>query len=1003
MTDIFLSLVNISVTATYLVVAIILVRLILKKAPKWVNCILWALVAIRLVCPFSLESVTSLLPDNDFLPYETVFSQNERPIGDVASHYIKNNPVDFSLGFEDGNVVFNEFSSPAHDFVNPLYLFTYIFSIIWVIGLIILLLYSIISYIKLYKKVSPSLLYRDNIYFCDNIDSPFIFGIIKPKIYIPSGVNETDLEYIISHEKAHIKRLDFLWKPIGFAILTVYWFNPAMWLAYILLCRDIEAACDERVIKNTDNQYKMGYSEALLSCSKSRKMISACPVAFGETSVKSRIKTVLHYRKPAFWVIIISLILCLGLCLGFLTTPATNVAEIIDENGYRITEQSKKEISLNIPVAEIDEDVYSEKGKNFGKNEIVVYETNTSNIYLENAIHRNGKICLIFKFSYNDIPKSGSVLTGYWKNSQGYPYTTGLTDSRVMVDDVVFDDPEAAYMYLNGPNDSFGSSSFGISVSKKAFDEAKEYVTISAFCSEITFIKQGMESEIALDADIFNNAVTLQPAKYVMTAKGYEEDIKNAPLFCIYEDRTCDKVTDDGLYGYLGQFTNKKMTYNNFTSRFVDAEWKNGYNVDFLNLNFKSAWEIYDENDYYLLLESSDNTMYLCCGAIKTDSKTATFNCVYKMKAIKTRVVLTYEDSKHVAKPTIELDYSTKTFRLSIPPDYYNFSGSFTENNGILTLTCENNDEDVNIVFVLEKTEKGYKFIAEQSHIIVSEYSSYPPPIIPDGAEFIVSVETTLIDEYFDQKYIFPKVYNLGEYERTSYKHYQNKSFIFCEDIYVLKVRYNPENYRTQKTAVENMYKYVDLTTFNRTYKYVEGVDFTPYNGTTFISNDYTFRLVDSEFYGLYGSPKEMFFVGTSDVRKELVFVLYYDQDMDTLFGETFDEHLQNVCPELYEYATYMRYSDIETITLTDENHSSTKTIEDSERIYEICTAIDSLKLTSNHTEKPTGEEYTLTMKTLFGEEINMSLSSGCVNFGNGHWFKADEKAYKKLEKLLIK
>lgn len=1010
MSDIFLELVNISINATYLIGAILLFRLVCKNAPKWVNCILWSMVAFRLLCPFSIKSVTSLLPDNDFLPYETVFSQDSHPKGQHLSHYADYNPIDFSLGLEDGSVVFNEFSSPSHDFINPLYLIISFLTSLWIAGIIVLFIYSLISCKKLHKNVAPSILYKDNVYFCDNIDTPFIWGIIKPKIYIPSQADENNLEYIIHHEKAHIHRGDFLWKPFAFLILTAYWFNPAVWLAYIFFCKDMETACDERVIKNKDNEYKANYSKALLSCSASKKLLSSCPVAFGETGVKSRIKNVLKHKKPTLWIILTSLVLCVGFCLAFLTTPAVTLSKIIEEDGYRITTQEKKEALLSVPVNVFTDDVYKEDGQTFRKNEVVVYQTQNSKIYLEHALLSANQLFLQFNFSHTDIPSSGSVLTGYKKDKDGYyPNTTGLSSSQIIVDNRTFNATDSACLYTYGPG-----GSFGISMNEEIFTVAKEKIVISAFCEELSYIKKSTENLPFEEADFFDNTY-IQPVEYVMKSKSFKENIKNAPRFYLYKNRTCEKVIDNQL-SYLGQFAKTELTEDNFYSAFVNTKWEDGYG-NFLRLSFDSAWQLTDENDIYILLKR-DESFYMCCGkTLPEKGINLTIDCIYKMDIFNTETSFAYEDTSTGVISTITLNSRDETFALDTDTaskqNHHVMKGTFSvameyANQLLYLEECDDSGEPYR-TYVFEKTEGGYRFIEEiyeeMSNLFSTEKES--TPIIPKNAEFLRTSEKLLINEWFDQKYIFPKVYNLGEYERTSYKHYKKEYTLLSSavDTYILKVRYDDENYEKQKNSLENMYTYTDLTTYNLEFKHIENFDYTPYTGKTFKSDDYTFRLVDGEAYGMEGYPYEMFFVGNSDSRKEIVFALFCDENQPLLYRETFDERLHNIRPELYEYATYMCYSDAETISLTNKTAATQNAVNitDNERVYEICTAIDSLKLTSAHTEKPSGEEYCLKIKTLFEEEINITLSSGCVKFENGDWFKADPKSYRKLEKLLTK
>ena len=338
MENLFLTIVNMSITATWVVLAFTLLRPLLKKVPKWVNCFLWGIVALRLCMPFSLESVFSLIPTTQTIPTNITTSLKPQ--------------IDTGVGVVNSvvNPVISESFTPDPSYsVNPLQVVVSVASYIWIIGLILMVLYCVISYIILKRKVSASVHYTNNIYYCDNIETPFILGVIKPKIYIPSGVNENDLQFILEHEKSHIKRKDYLIKPLSFLILSVYWFNPAIWLWYILLCRDIESACDEKAIKFYDNEYKKLYSTALLNCSTQKRIIMACPVAFGETGVKQRIKSVLNYKKPAFWVVGFAIILTVWLTIFFVTNPKEdneNKGDIPSPNYTYATENTCDFVSI---------------------------------------------------------------------------------------------------------------------------------------------------------------------------------------------------------------------------------------------------------------------------------------------------------------------------------------------------------------------------------------------------------------------------------------------------------------------------------------------------------------------------------------------------------------------------------------------------------------------------------------------------------------------------------
>ena len=311
MANFFIDLFNMSITASYLVLAVVIARALLKKAPKWITCLLWAMVGFRLICPFTIESVLSLIPGTQTI------TANETSV--IRPFTVQSGiaGIDTSVNEFLGDKYAEGVTVPTNTFADV----TTVLSVIWLVGLICMLIYGFISYIRLRKRVGVSLLFKDNIYYCDNIDTPFILGFFKPKIYVPSGISEEQTGYITLHEKAHLKRKDHLWKPLGFLLLSVYWFNPVMWVAYILLCRDIESACDEKVIKNMDNSEKKNYSETLVSCSVQRRMVMACTLAFGEVGVKQRIKSVLNYKKPAFWIIILAFVLFTVVAVCFLTNP----------------------------------------------------------------------------------------------------------------------------------------------------------------------------------------------------------------------------------------------------------------------------------------------------------------------------------------------------------------------------------------------------------------------------------------------------------------------------------------------------------------------------------------------------------------------------------------------------------------------------------------------------------------------------------------------------------
>ena len=347
MNELFLKIINMSISASWLILAVLILRLVLKKAPKWVNVLLWGIVAVRLICPLSFESALSLIPSSETIPLDIEMAA--KPTIDSGVPAI-NSVV---------NPVLSSFAPPQHVLTsaNPLQIWIPILNIIWLIGVGALLLYTAVSYWRLCRKVDTAVRYKGNIFQSENVSSPFVLGIIKPRIYLPFNMNGQDLELVVAHEQAHIRRKDHWWKPLGFLLLTIHWFNPLMWLAYVLLCRDIELACDEKVIKELGNEQRADYMQALVACSVNRRMIAACPLAFGEVGVKERVKSVMNYKKPAFWVIIIAVIICVGVAVCFLTNP----------------KQDRYTLRIVVPAGSQEEFVYTEEEVSTVRNSIKIW------------------------------------------------------------------------------------------------------------------------------------------------------------------------------------------------------------------------------------------------------------------------------------------------------------------------------------------------------------------------------------------------------------------------------------------------------------------------------------------------------------------------------------------------------------------------------------------------------------------------------------------------------
>lgn len=310
MSDFFLKVVNMSISASWLVLAVLLLRVILKNAPKWVRVLLWGIVAVRLICPVSIESVLSLIPSPETISPEIMMDPAPQLHTGIDSLNNVINPI-----------VSESFSPAPGASMNPLQFWIPLAAITWLVGVAALLIYTAVSYIRLRRKVDTAVLLKKNIYESDGVASPFVLGIVKPKIYLPFQMDAQTLDHVIAHEESHIYRRDHWWKPLGFLLLVFHWFNPLMWLSYILLCRDIELACDEKVILQMDNEKRADYTRALVACSVGHPGIGICPIAFGEVGVKDRVKSVMLYKKPAFWTVILAVIACIVVAVCFLTDP----------------------------------------------------------------------------------------------------------------------------------------------------------------------------------------------------------------------------------------------------------------------------------------------------------------------------------------------------------------------------------------------------------------------------------------------------------------------------------------------------------------------------------------------------------------------------------------------------------------------------------------------------------------------------------------------------------
>lgn len=329
MTKLFLTLLNIGIKAGWLILAVLLLRVILRKAPRWTVCLLWGVVALRFVFPFPIESVFSLIPSAQTVPME--IERMEKP------------EVYTGIGFVDEHVnpvITSQMAPEVEESVNPMQIIIWVAALVWIVGIVLFQTYTLVSYMELRRKVRISIPFRSSrqqlprqlewgenlkiyrkIYVCDQMKSPFILGILNPKIYLPAGMDEAAYENIIQHEATHLKHGDQFWKPLGYLLMSVYWFQPLSWVAYAFFCKDMELACDERATMGMRKAEKASYCQTLLACSTNRQIFAACPIAFGEIGVKERVKHVLNYKKPAFGIVLVACVVCIVTVVCFLTNP----------------------------------------------------------------------------------------------------------------------------------------------------------------------------------------------------------------------------------------------------------------------------------------------------------------------------------------------------------------------------------------------------------------------------------------------------------------------------------------------------------------------------------------------------------------------------------------------------------------------------------------------------------------------------------------------------------
>ncbi len=462
MSELFLSVLNMSLTASYVILFVMLVRLLLKKAPKFISYALWGVVAFRLIIPFSFESMFSFMPritNAVPIPHDIIYQQSPQ--------------INSGIEVVDSFVSQSLPTPPIGASVNPLQIYVEIGAYIWILGIIALLVYSLVSILILKRQLKSAQLIEQNIFEAKNLKTPFVLGLIKPKIYLPVGLNVEERNYILLHEQTHIRRKDHIVKILAFLTLSIHWFNPLAWIAFMLMSTDMELSCDERVLKQMNNEdIKKPYANSLLSLATGKHILNGSPLAFGEGNVRGRIKNVLNYKKPRFWIVIVSIIAVIIIGIALLANPLSEEAifnNIINRDGYTIYE-IQKPISFTVYIEPTwipkNEDEVINLNKGIG-------EVGKVGILLENVMHRGNDIYFNFDARQFINYDSGEFLYHSTFNEDGTIATYHPSNAFNIYDKKNNKIDVAVGQRGYGPNSKF---SFGIDI--EYFDVIKDGFTL---------------------------------------------------------------------------------------------------------------------------------------------------------------------------------------------------------------------------------------------------------------------------------------------------------------------------------------------------------------------------------------------------------------------------------------------------------------------------------------------------------------------------------------------
>ena len=710
----FTDILNASISAGWLVLAVLIARLLLRKAPKTLHCALWALVAVRLLCPVSIESAMSLIPTREVIPHDyLVMEPQDTEFSQPATLDIITNPVyDTPVSIE------------IEPTVDRLQSWDLLATVVWLTGMGAMVVYAAYSYVDLRLRVRMAACAGGNVWECDSLGSPFILGLLSPRIYLPSELDEVTKQHVLAHERAHLSRLDHIWKPLGFALLAVHWFNPLLWLAYCLLCRDIELACDEKVVKKLDKPGIVAYSNALVSCAVPHRSITLCPLAFGEVGVKGRIRAILNYRKPGFWVLLLALILSTVLAVGFLTDPAGETAPVghpidavLNEEGVLWTDIRETELDIMFYIHWLPQDCFSPGGYTFSEGELTLYESDTTFLDLMQVTPVEDQLRFDFRFRYV-LPETGTVLLPCHVSVKGPSYAMRL--SGTLYD---FSRDYSTGVQLEQQKDSM---EFMLFFDRELVENADDYLLIGlSGLYETTYIPDGLgiqDHELLVAQTLYSDdSHTLSGS----AAYAHTYIVEGSMHLSALESCTRWEIRRD-----MGELKPLELTEANFDSRF------RGYEGEKLRKANRRAWYCREQELSHILLQQNDGTLYLA--VLREDGNLISdFYWLEKGGSVDyppevLSQTFTFAESDAFDTPAFTLS-TDGTFhkRTSMVSSYYGYGRYLLEEDSLVLKT-----EDGLYTWVFTPEGTGFRYDAAQSSPIDYMKTARDFVPLPDGAYF---------------------------------------------------------------------------------------------------------------------------------------------------------------------------------------------------------------------------------------------------------------------------